>query len=156
MSKLYVAQVMVLNPNNFKLNQAISIESEQILVQRVPFGFQEVFTNHFFTKKKVLESNLEWNSNDYPYKVCDLTTIKNLNDQKMQFVLDKNKSFPLREAEESDARDYIIRFPKSELNKYYKEEERKRNEEKQERRRIKATKQKAKELVKKHRRKINN
>ena len=53
MSKLYVTNLVILDPNNYTIinNGIKSVELESIIVKRVPFGYEEVFTKTFFSKQ---------------------------------------------------------------------------------------------------------
>ena len=66
----------------------------------------------------------------------------------MQFVLDINKSFPLKEAEKKDAKRYIEEFENTALKKYYDKQESELEAEMAERKRAKNSKKEAKILIK--------
>ena len=66
----------------------------------------------------------------------------------MQFVLDINKSFPLKEAEKKDAKRYIEEFENTALKKYYDKQESELEAEIAERKRAKNSKKEAKILIK--------
>lgn len=148
MSKLYVAKMIVLHPCDLsEYNNGIRYCSEDIIVKRVPFGYKEVFTNHIFHPKKILEVNYQSNRTSYPYEICDRSTERNLRSGLKQFVLDTNKSFPIREADEIDVKNYIDNFETSSLKRYYDDQEAKNKAEIERKNKDKESKQKAKMLV---------
>ena len=148
MSKLYVARMIVLDPNNIhRYSNALSkYSTEEILVKKGFFGYQEVFTGFYFLWfEKSVDMNYDYNRHDYPFVVLDYSIVLNLRLGHKQFVLDSFKNFPLREALEKDVEEYIARFETSSLKLYCDEVEKKQ----QEKQNIKSSKKKARQLVRK-------
>lgn len=138
MAKLYVAKMLILEPSNYGYNKEISgYKTEEVIVRRVPFGYKEVLTNHFFINGEKISGKT----------VSDLIVAGNLCSGFTQFILDDNLSFPLREADEKDAKDYVDRFETSTLKAYYDEQARRKEEIQAEKTRQKESKKKAKQII---------
>ena len=150
MAKLYVAKLVILNPNDLSScsNKLQTYETEHILVKRKMFGYQEVFTKHGLHKKDVIKESQSWDNDVYPFIIVSDEIYNRLKEGQMQFVLDRTRSFPMREAEEKDAKKYIKEFENSTLKKYYEQEDVEINAEIEERKREKASKKAAKRLIK--------
>ena len=150
MSKLYVASLIILNPRDISSydNKIKTYHSEEILVKKTLFGYEEVFTNHPLYKTNALRRNYFGDDDIYMFIIEDSSIYKNLKKGQMQFVLDKNLSFPLKEAEEKDAKKYIENFETSALKRYYDQQQAEQEAEIEERKREKQSKKEAKRLIK--------
>lgn len=150
MAKLYVANLVILNPRDISScdNKIKTYDSETILVKKTLFGYEEVFTKHMLYKTDALRRNYGVDDYMYMFIIGDSYIYKNLKEGKMQFVLDKNKSFPLKEAEEKDAKKYIDNFEKSAIKRYYDQQEEALAAERAEIERKIASKKRAKKLIK--------
>ena len=150
MSKLYVTNLVILDPNNYTIinNGIKSVELESIIVKRVPFGYEEVFTKTFFSKQNAIVKNDTYNNDKYKFKICSPSIVKRLRDEETVFLIDKDMSFPLREAEEKDAQDYIAKFDSSTLKRYIDKQEEQERAIEEEHQRQKRSRNKAKVLIK--------
>lgn len=151
MSKLYVAKMVMIKPLFLFVNGAVKIKSEDILVKKTVFGYREVLTGRKFIKGTYLEDNEgTYNSATYPYKLCNASIIKKLENGQTQFLIDDyfNTKSPIREAEKKDVQTIVDNFENSILNQYYKDEQVKRERKEREKRRMKDSIREAKQLVK--------
>ena len=148
MTKLYVTNLTTLYPSDLGPGNTIrTATSDEILVKKTLFGYKEVFTNHPLTVKKILKINLGGPAYEYSYIVSDMDVLSALQQGKMQFVLDEDKC-AFREAEEKDALTIIDSFEKTALSRYYENKAEKVEDAVSERQRVRASRKKAKQLVK--------
>ena len=151
MSKLYVAKMVILEPETYSLNGTVAqYTTEDILVKKVPFGYQEVLIGHFFRKGQYLENSLESNNDTCPYRIVNSAISNKLEKGHRQFFIDDfvNEDYPLREATEQDVKDYVDRFDTSTLKTYYDEKEKQKEAIRTEKARKNQSKKKVKQMIK--------
>ena len=156
MGKLYVASIAVIKPRSISWDNRISsLDSEEIIVQKGPFGYREVFTKHLFIRKDYLKRNMGPARKYWPYKVKDPKVVRRVEEGQFQFIIDSTYSC-VREADEKDVNLYTERFETSTLKRYYDTLEVQKQKEAEQKSREKSSKKSAKILVRNYQNRIQN